>query len=128
MTVNNISTCLAQQTPPPASTSSPSQASFSNEPAPPRSVLVEQAHQWANKALARAASVPASESNDECHVGCAVATHNLGEFFEMEGKIQEARQKYQEAASMAKAMGFAEGQHNARSGLSRLKEMEKKLT
>jgi hypothetical protein len=43
----------------------------------------------------------------------------------MEGKIKEARQKYQEAASMAKAVGSAEGQLNAKSGLTRLKEMEK---
>lgn len=58
-------------------------------------------------------------------MGCAVATHNLGEFLEMEGKIKEARQKYEEAASLAKAMGFAEGQTNARAGLKRLKELER---
>jgi hypothetical protein len=59
-------------------------------------------------------------------MGCAVATHNLGEFFEMEGKISEARQKYEEAASLAKKMSFSEGLTNARAGLKRLKEMEKK--
>lgn len=90
-------------------------------------MLIEQAHQWASKALARAASIAASEKDEDCHVGCAVATHNLGEFYEMEGKTKEARQKYQEAASMAKAVGFAEGQFNARSGLARLKEVEKTL-
>jgi hypothetical protein len=58
-------------------------------------------------------------------MGCAVATHNLGEFFEMEGKVQEARQKYEEAATLAKKMGFADGLTNARAGLKRLKEMEK---
>ena len=45
----------------------------------------------------------------------------------MEGKIKEARAKYQEAATMAKAIGFAEGQGNAKSGLSRLNEIEKTL-
>lgn len=44
----------------------------------------------------------------------------------MEGSIKEARQKYEEAASLAKSMGFAEGQTNARAGLKRLKEMERK--
>jgi flagellar biosynthesis/type III secretory pathway protein FliH len=59
-------------------------------------------------------------------MGCAVATHNLGEFFEMEGKIQDARKKYEEAAALAKKVGFSEGTTNARAGLKRLKEMEKK--
>jgi hypothetical protein len=55
-----------------------------------------------------------------------VATHNLGEFFEMEGRTGEARQKYEEAAALAKKVGFAEGQTNARAGLRRVKEMEKR--
>ena len=92
----------------------------------PRTVLIDQARQWATKALAQAAAIKPPDRNEECDVGCAVATHNLGEFFEMEGKITEARQKYEEAASLAKAMGFAEGQTNARAGLKRLKELEKK--
>lgn len=55
-----------------------------------------------------------------------MATHNLGEFYEMEGNIKEAKGKYGEAARLAKALGFVEGQTNARAGLARLKEMEKK--
>lgn len=58
-------------------------------------------------------------------MGCAVATHNLGEFLEMEGKITEARQKYEEASRLAKSIGFKEGQLNARSGMKRLLEAEK---
>ena len=50
----------------------------------------------------------------------------MGEFYEMEGKIKEARQQYEQAAGLAKSMGFSEGQTNARAGLKRLKEMEKK--
>jgi hypothetical protein len=92
---------------------------------PPRTILIEQARQWATKALALAATVPASDRNEECNMGCAVATHNLGEFFEMEGKIKEARQKYEEAARLAKVMGFKEGQTNARAGLKRLLDAEK---
>lgn len=88
-------------------------------------MLVEQARQWASKALARAGTITPPDRNEECDVGCAVAMHNLGEFFEMEGRVKEARQKYNEAASLAKAVGFAEGQTNARAGLSRLKELEK---
>lgn len=125
-TVNNISTCLAQQSPPPPSLSSNSSTtpSFPNTPAPSREILVDQARQWANKALALAGEIKPPERDEECDVGCAVATHNLGEFFEMEGRIQEARQKYKEAESLSKAIGFADGQVNAQSGLKRLKDLE----
>jgi hypothetical protein len=92
---------------------------------PPRTLLIEQARQWATKALAQASMIKPPDRNEECDVGCAVATHNLGEFLEMEGKISEARQKYEEAASLAKGMGFTEGHTNARAGLRRLKELEK---
>jgi hypothetical protein len=125
--MNNISTCLAQQTPPPSSTSS-SANSFSNAPPPPRAVLVDHARQWASKALARAAIIAPADRDEECDAGCAVATHNLGEFFEMEGKLTEARQKYEEAAALSKAVGFAEGQANAKEGIKRVKKLEKKLT
>jgi hypothetical protein len=127
--VNNISSCLAQQTP----TSSTDAITMSTEPSdfpvtnePPRTILIEQARQWATNALAKSSTIQAPDRNEECDIGCAVATHNLGEFFEMEGKVQEARQKYEEAESMAKATGFVEGRTNARAGMKRLKELEKK--
>ncbi|KAK7179977.1 hypothetical protein DPSP01_009855 [Paraphaeosphaeria sporulosa] len=121
--MNNISTCLAQQTPPPASLTSSSPSSFPNAPAPPRTALVDQARQWADKALQRAGSI--TDQDEECNVGCAVATHNLGEFYEMEGKIQDARRKYKDAEQLAKKIGFREGQANAKAGIARLKELEK---
>ena len=89
----------------------------------PRTILIEQARQWATKALALSSTIQPPNRNEECDVGCAVATHNLGEFFEMEGKVGEARVKYEEAASLAKAMGFTEGYTNAKEGLKRLKEL-----
>lgn len=127
--MNNISTSLAQQSPTTASdaiTMSTEPTDFPVTNKPPRTVLIEQARQWATKALAQAATIKAPERNEECDMGCAVATHNLGEFFEMEGKIKEAKQKYEEAASLAKAMGFSEGLTNAKLGLRRLQEVEKK--
>lgn len=129
-TVNNISTCLVQQTPPPDNSNaialSPAPTDFPVTNAPPRAVLVDQARQWATKALAHAAAIPSTDKTEECDFGCAVATHNLGEFYEMEGRIKEARQKYEEAAGLAKSMGFSEGQTNARAGLKRLKDLENK--
>ncbi|KAF2200417.1 hypothetical protein GQ43DRAFT_418019 [Delitschia confertaspora ATCC 74209] len=124
--MNNISTCLAQQTPPPSSNPSNSPSSFSNSPALSRSTVIEQARQWADKAIAKAAMITPPARNEECDIGCATATHNLGEFLEMEGRIQEARQKYEEAVSLSKAIGFKEGRVNAAAGLTRLKALEKK--
>jgi hypothetical protein len=127
-TVNNISSCLAQQSPSSSSdaiTMSTDPTDFPVTNKPPRALLIEQAREWATKALALASSVKPPERDAECDMGCAVATHNLGEFFEIEGKIVEARQKYEEAASLAKSIGFADGQTAARAGLKRLKEVEK---
>lgn len=91
----------------------------------PRAMLIDQARQWALKALALSSEIKRSERNEECDVGCAVATHNLGEFFEMEGRLKEARQKYDEAVNLAKSIGFADGLTNAKAGLKRVKDLEK---
>jgi hypothetical protein len=56
-------------------------------------------------------------------MGCAVALHNLGEFAEMRGDFADARKKFTEAISLAKAVGFLEGVEN---GEARLKELESK--
>jgi len=58
--------------------------------------------------------------NQECDMGCAVATHNLGEFAEMVGDVTEARKRYEEAASLAGAIEFEEGIANANEGIKRL--------
>jgi hypothetical protein len=39
----------------------------------------------------------------------------------MEGKIDEARRKYEEALALAKKVGFADGVAGARAGIARLK-------
>lgn len=125
--MNNISTCLAQQSPSSsdAITMSTAPSDFPVTNTAPRTLLIEQARQWAAKALDQAATIKGAERTEECDVGCAVATHNLGEFFEMEGKVKEARGKYEEAAKLAKSVGFAEGVTAARAGLVRLRDMEK---
>jgi hypothetical protein len=53
-------------------------------------------------------------------MGCAVATHNLGEFAEMSGKFAEASRLYQEAESLAKGMGFEDGVKQAQAALIRV--------
>ena len=108
--VNNLSICLAQQNPTPEP----------GQPAASREQLVEMAKTWANKAIEIGTSIAPPERNEECDVACAVATHNLAEFEEMDGNIRAARLKYTEAKSLAEVLGFKEGVENAEAGLKRL--------
>lgn len=110
--VNNLSISLAQQSLP--STSGKSHVS--------REALVSNAKAWADKAVAVAAKMAPPERTEECDVGCAVATHNLGEFAEMSGNIEEARRRFEEAKSLAKAIGFQDGVINAETGLRRIQK------
>jgi hypothetical protein len=55
-----------------------------------------------------ATEISPPDRTEECDIGCAVATHNLGEFAEMDGDIREARRR------------FEEGVGNAEKGLRRL--------
>lgn len=108
--VNNLSISLAQQLPPPVP----------GQPPPSRPALISNARSWAEKAIAVAAKITPPNRNDECDVGCAVATHNLGEFAEMDGNLVEARRRYEEAKGLAKAIGFKEGIVNAEASLQRI--------
>lgn len=108
--MNNLSISLAQQDPP----------STLGQPPISRSGLVSNARAWAEKSIAVAAKIAPPDRTEECDVGCAVATHNLGEFAEMDGNIAEARKRYEEAKSIAKAIGFQEGVSKSEGGLRRL--------
>ncbi|KAI9813662.1 MAG: hypothetical protein M1827_003733 [Pycnora praestabilis] len=109
-TVNNLSISLAQQVPPPTP----------NIPPISRPALINNARSWANKALTVSSAIKPPQRNEECDEGCAVATHNLGEFAEMDGDVTEARRRYEEARALAKAMGFQEGVERARDALLRV--------
>ena len=108
--MNNLSISLAQQNPTPEP----------GQPAASRTVLVENARTWANKAIEIGSAIAPPARNEECDVACAVATHNLAEFAEMLGDYKEARLKYADAESVAKTLGFSEGVKNAQAGLKRL--------
>lgn len=109
-TVNNLSISLAQQVPPPTP----------NSPPPSHPQLVSNARAWAEKSLAVADKITPPERTEECDVGCAVATHNLGEFAEMDGDIREARRRFEEAKALAKAIGFQDGVIMSEDGLRRI--------
>ena len=111
--MNNLSISLAQQIPPPTAAL----------PAPSRPALVSSARTWAQKSLSIAAGIKPPERNEECDVGCAVATHNLGEFAEMDGDIAEARRRYEEARGLSQVIGFRGGVERAEEGLSRVEKL-----
>ena len=67
-----------------------------------------------------ASKIKPPERTEECDIGCAVATHNLGEFAEMDGDIVEARKRYLEAKSLSLAVGFQEGVTNSEAALKRI--------
>ncbi len=110
--MNNLSISLAQSLPEGHGNAAPTS----------RAVLISNARSWAEKALSVAANVKPPARTEECDVGCAVATHNLAEFAEMEGLLAEAEKRYREAASLANAIGFEEGLRNAQEGLSRVRK------
>lgn len=91
-------------------------------PAATREMMVENARAWAQKAIDMAAGITPPARNEECDVGCAVATHNLAEFSEMSGNIAEARQRYEEAISLSRAIGFEEGVENSSARLRALSQ------
>lgn len=125
--MNNLASSLAQQSPRAAAAVQQKVASAIIQEAAASSTLptsregmIENARTWAEKALAVAAGLSPPERNEECDMGCAVATHNLGEFAEMLGDTSKAEEKYREAISLSRAIGFADGVENSSARLRKL--------
>jgi len=110
--MNNLAAALVQQVVP----------AEPGRPPPTRAQLRDSGRAWAQRALQLAAGIAPPERTAECDTGCAVATHNLGEFAEMAGDLVEARDRYEEAMSLANALGFQDGVVAAGEGLRRLDE------
>ena len=108
--MNNIAAAIVQQNPIPEP----------GQPSPSPAQLRDSGKAWAKKALELGTSIKPPGRNDECDRGCVVATHNLGEFAEMDGNVREARERYEEAGSIAHAINFEEGVISANEGLRRL--------
>lgn len=112
--MNNLASSIAQQSPR-AAREAQAYATSRNitekptGPAASRESMIESAKAWAHKALDVAAGLQPPVRNEECDVGCAVATHNLGEFAEMSKDFDEAKKRYQEAVALSRAIGFEEG-------------------
>ncbi|KAH9836025.1 Tpr domain-containing protein [Teratosphaeria destructans] len=118
--MGNLASALAQQSPRAAaiaqqyassqSITNPTPSQNSSSPSTvSRERMILNARTWAQKALDVAAGIQPPARNEECDVGCAVATHNLGEFAEMLKDVDGARRKYEEALSLSRAIGFQDG-------------------
>ncbi|KAF2485258.1 hypothetical protein BDY17DRAFT_315719 [Neohortaea acidophila] len=114
--MNNIASSLAQQSPQAARAAQAfaekSAVASSDAPSGPvatKEMMVESARTWAERALDVAAHVKPPERDEECDLGCAVATHNLGEFAEMVRDTATAEKRYREAISLSRAIGFQDG-------------------
>ncbi|KAF2155082.1 hypothetical protein K461DRAFT_291969 [Myriangium duriaei CBS 260.36] len=110
--MNNLAISLAQQNPP----------RERGMPPPDRAQLVRSGREWAEKALRVAGEIVPPERDEECDTGCATALYNLGEMAEMLNERREAKAKYKEALSLAKAIGFEEGEAVAKEALARIKK------
>lgn len=123
--MNNLASSLAQQSPR-AAREAQAYATPKNiserptGPAATRESMIDNAKLWAQKAIDVAAGIQPPERNEECDIGCAVATHNLGEFAEMSKDVGLAEKKYKEAISISRAIGFQEGVEQSSARLRQL--------
>lgn len=108
--MNNLAASIAQSAPPTEPGTRP--------PTPQQ--MRDSGKAWAVKALELARKISPPLRTAECDQGCAVATHNLGEFAEMAGQWKEARELYEEAHSLAHAIAFEDGMSAAEEGLKRI--------
>lgn len=126
--MNNLASSLAQQSPRAARAAqafAESRNINNAQPAGPavtRETMIENARTWAQKAIDVAAHIRPPIRDEECDVGCAVAAHNLGEFAEMQQDVKEAERRYNEAVSLARAIGFQEGVENSSERLRLLRK------
>lgn len=107
--MNNLSISLVLQDPP-------------DHVAPTsQAVLLDNATQWARKAVALADSIqdPARRT-PECDRGCAVAMVNLGDFARRAGDADEARRWFGRGKQLSREVGFVEGIQTAEEGLREL--------
>lgn len=125
--MNNLASSIAQQSPRAAREAQAyvESRSITERPTGPiasRESMIESAKAWAQKALDVAADLKPPVRNEECDVGCAVATHNLGEFAEMSKDYAGAKRRYEEAIALSRAIGFSDGIEQSS---ARLRELAK---
>ncbi|OJJ57653.1 hypothetical protein ASPSYDRAFT_32791 [Aspergillus sydowii CBS 593.65] len=72
------------------------------DPEAARAQTIDNARQWAAKALEINERIPEAEKDEGCYVSCVHVKYTLGEFAEQQGKLKEARNWYRQALDGAK--------------------------
>jgi hypothetical protein len=124
--VNNIATCFAQHPILPAGESpadsmmEQSESQPSALPAVRRAAYLAAARRWAANANQHASEPQGDRRTGECDQACAVSLCNLADIACLSGNPAEAREKFEEAIAVSKAIGFAPGIAQAEAGLQAL--------
>jgi tetratricopeptide (TPR) repeat protein len=126
--MSNLASSLAQQSPRAARAAqayaqSRNIQSVPSGPIATKEQMLDNACLWAEKALSLGRQIQPPQRSEECDVGCVVATHNLGEIAEMLGNKQAAIERYTEAVSLAKGIGYQEGLEMSSGRLRDLKKI-----
>lgn len=125
--MNNLASSLAQQTPRAASAvqkvidGEAIEQSSSKVPVS-RDMLLDMAQTWAQNAIDQAGQIGPPVRDEQCDMGCVAAIYNLGEIAEMRKKFDEAIRRYEEALSLARAIGFEDGVEQTSARLRKLKQ------
>ncbi|KAE8144924.1 hypothetical protein BDV25DRAFT_165775 [Aspergillus avenaceus] len=109
--LNNVASAMAEQAQKPIKAADPKKA---------REHLIDAARQWAQKSLDVAARIAPPVRDEDCDTSCVVATYNLGELAELQGKPKEAAKLYREAKSLAHGLSFEDGEAMAEAALQRI--------
>ncbi|KAL2758643.1 hypothetical protein ACRALDRAFT_1048363 [Sodiomyces alcalophilus JCM 7366] len=85
-----------------------------------REGFLEAAWNWARNAKNHAKDVESSERTPECDEACAVALSNMGDIAAMQGKVAEARRRFQQCIELSRKIDFGQGIKQAEAGLRNL--------
>jgi hypothetical protein len=83
---------------------------------------LDAARRWAQNALQHAREPQGEDRKPDCDQACAVALCNLGDFALMAGDRDEARRRFREGITLARAVHFPEAVQQAERGLRRASE------
>lgn len=100
----------------------PTSSKTQQQPVIPREQTIEAARQWAQKSIDVAARIQPPVRDEECDTTCVAATYNLGELAELQNKPDVAKQRYEEAKSLAKGLGYEDGVGMADAALKKLRK------
>lgn len=92
----------------------------SAKPAVRRASYLAAASRWAVNAQQHASEPQGEQRTSECDEACAVSLCNLGDIAKLSGNTAHARQRYEQAISLSKSIGFAAGVAQAEAGLRAL--------